>query len=103
MGDAPTWLQRRAGGFVLELHVQPGARRAAIVGEHGGRLKVAVKAPPLEGRANEALLKLLSERLGVARRAVALEAGAGGRNKRVLVSSALSSYDAVRRLLAAPK
>jgi uncharacterized protein (TIGR00251 family) len=99
MGVEPAWLQRRPGGFALELHVQPGARRTAIVGDHGGRLKIAVNAPPLEGRANEAVLQLLSERLGVARRAVALEAGTAGRDKRVLVSSALTSADAVRRLL----
>lgn len=98
MGDEPAWLQQTSGGFTLKLHVQPGARRTAIVGEHGGRLKIAVNAPPLDGRANEAVLRLLSERLGVPRRAVALEAGASGRDKCVLVNSALSAEDAASRL-----
>lgn len=83
--------------------MQPGARRTTIVGEHGGRLKVAVNAPPLDGRANEAVLQLVSERLGVPRRAVTLEAGASGRDKRVLVSGVLNPEDAASRLLVPQK
>jgi len=102
-GDGPAWLKQRPGGFALELHVQPGARRTAIVGEHGGRLKVAVNAPPLDGRANEGVLQLVSERLGVPRRAVTLEAGASGRDKRVGVRSGQRPEDAALLLLAPQK
>lgn len=103
MGDWPAWLVKRPGGFTLELHIQPGARRTAIIGDHGGRLKIAVNAPPLDGKANKAVLQLLSEQLGLARRAIVLEAGTSGRDKRVLVSSSLGPEDAVARLLAPRK
>jgi hypothetical protein len=102
-GDGPAWLQAGPDGLALELHVQPGARRTAIVGEHGGRLKVAVNAPPLDGRANDAVLQFVSEQLGVPRRAVTLEAGASGRDKRLRIGGALSPEDAARRLLAPQK
>jgi uncharacterized protein (TIGR00251 family) len=98
-GDLPAWLRRRAGGVVLEVHAQPGARRTAIVGEHGERLKVAVNVPPLDGRANEALIELLSEKLGLPRRAVVLEAGSTGRDKRFFATTTLEPEDLLRRLL----
>lgn len=94
---------QRPGGFALEVHVQPGARRTAIVGDHGGRLKIVVNAPPLDGKANEAVLQMLSKQLGLARRAIALEAGTRGRDKRVLVSSPLTPEEAVERLVAPQK
>jgi uncharacterized protein YggU (UPF0235/DUF167 family) len=58
------------------------------VGEHGGRLKLAVTAPPADGRANEAVLQLVADLLAVPRRAVALVSGASARDKRVRVDLA---------------
>jgi uncharacterized protein (TIGR00251 family) len=84
----PPWCRRVAGGVELALHVQPGARRAGLVGEHGGRLKLAVAAPPADGRANEAVLQLVADLLAVPRRAVALVSGASARDKRVRVDLA---------------
>ena len=49
--------------MTLELYVQPGARKSEFAGEHGGRTKIRLAAPPVEGRANEALIEFLSERL----------------------------------------
>jgi uncharacterized protein (TIGR00251 family) len=86
--DEPLWCRPVAGGVVLALHVQPGARRAGLVGEHGGRLKLAVAAPPADGRANEAVLQLVADLLAVPRRAVALVSGAAARDKRVQVELA---------------
>lgn len=80
---APHWLHETDSGVELALHVQPGARRSGVVGEHGGRLKVAVSAPAVDGRANQALLDLLAKACGVPRRTVSLVSGAGGRDKRV--------------------
>jgi hypothetical protein len=64
--------------------VQPGARRNALVGAHGDRLKLAVTAPPAEGRANAAVCALLAQLLNVPSRDVVMVAGA--RDKRVRVS-----------------
>lgn len=96
--DLPAWLWARTGGVVLEVHAQPGARRTAIVGEHGGRLKIAVNAPPLDGRANAALIELLSKRLGLPQRAVTLEAGDTSREKRFFAATTVSADEIVQRL-----
>jgi uncharacterized protein (TIGR00251 family) len=73
-------------GIRLRIVVQPRAVRTEIVGEHGGALKVRVAAPPVDGAANEALVKFLAEELGVPRSAVSVAAGASSRAKVVLVA-----------------
>lgn len=72
-------------GLILPVRAQPGAKRNAVVGEHNGALKVAVTAPAQDGRANEALVEVLSKALGVKRSQVSLLSGATGREKRFLV------------------
>jgi hypothetical protein len=75
-----------AGGAVLELLVQPRASRTRVVGEHDGRLKIQLAAPPVDGEANAALLAFLADALRVKRGDLALLAGETGRRKRVRVS-----------------
>lgn len=72
--------------LVLRVHVQPGAGRSALVGKHGNALKVRVAAPPVGGRANEALLALLAHDLGVKAEQVTLLSGETSRSKRVKVA-----------------
>jgi len=69
------------GGVRLRVRAVPGARREAILGFHGEALRVAVRAPADRGRANEALLDLLADRLGVGRRDLELLSGRSGRDK----------------------
>ncbi|MFN4260397.1 MAG: DUF167 domain-containing protein [Gemmataceae bacterium] len=83
-------------GCVLLVKAQPGARRAAIVGEHGGALKVAVTAPPEDGRANKALIDLLSDQLGVKRAHIELLGGAASREKKFLLHGLAASTLAAR-------
>ncbi len=78
-----TLFDATTAGPVLRVHVQPGARSSGIVGIHGDALKVRLAAPPLEGRANQALLTLLAERLGVERGRLAVISGTTARRKRV--------------------
>ena len=73
---------------MLELHVQPGARRTEVAGLHGGRLKIRITARALDGAANEALVEFLSEALGAARRDIAIEPGATSRRKRIAIRGA---------------
>lgn len=87
----------RAGGVEIAVRVQPGARRTESAGLHGNQVKIRVAAPPLEGRANRALVAFLSDRLGVPQRQVRILAGARGRSKRVAVHGA--SVDAARTAL----
>ncbi len=79
-------LRAVAGGTRLRLRVKPAAKRNAVVGVHGGALKVAVAAPPEHGRANEAVVALLAETLGVAPSAVTIVAGETSRDKTVVIS-----------------
>ncbi|HEX7055050.1 MAG TPA: DUF167 domain-containing protein [Burkholderiales bacterium] len=71
--------------MILEVHVQPGARKSEFAGQHGGRVKIRLAAPAVENRANEALIEFLAEHYGVARRAVRIAAGLKSRDKRVVI------------------
>ena len=68
------------------VRAQPRASRSAICGELDGALKVRLAAPPVDGAANEELVRLLAKSLGVARQQVAIAAGATGKHKVVRVS-----------------
>lgn len=70
---------------VLDLHVQPGAKRTEFAGTHGGRRKVRLAAPPVDGKANAALIEFIAAQYGVPKRNVTIEAGAHSRQKRVRV------------------
>lgn len=84
--------------LVLELRVQPRAARSELAGQRAGRLLVRLHAPPVDGRANAALVELLARECGVPRGAVVIEQGRAGRDKRVRVHRPA----AVPALLAAP-
>ena len=82
------WATPLPGGVRLEILVQARASRTRVAGEHGGRLKVQLAAPPVDGEANAALVAFLAEALGVRRAYVSIERGASGRRKTVLVHGA---------------
>jgi uncharacterized protein len=86
-----------AEGASFQVKVQPRARKNAIVGELGGVLKLALTAPPVEGRANEACIAFLAELLNVPRSSVTIAAGVSSRNKVVRVAG-ISAEQVERRL-----
>jgi hypothetical protein len=92
-----TWLRPDGDGVLVFVHLQPGARRTAAAGLHGGRLKVAVAAPPLDGRANEALARWIAGQLDLPPSRVRLVAGARSRDKTLRVDGA-DAGQALRRL-----
>lgn len=79
------------------MRVQPRARRDEIAGERGGSLLVRVRAPPLEGKANAAVCRLLAKRLGLAPGRVAVVRGVSSRDKLVEIEGI--EADELRRLL----
>ena len=81
-----TWYRRDGDDVLLVLHVQPGAKRSEVSGLHGEALKIRLAAPPIEGRANEALLRFIADSFGVPLRNVELKKGAQSRHKTVRVS-----------------
>ncbi len=74
-----------AEGLVLPVRAQPRARKPGILGEQAGALKIAVTAPPEDGRANLALIEALADCLALRRSQVELLAGATARAKRFLI------------------
>lgn len=83
---SPPWMQASGDGVALTLHIQPGAKRSECVGEHGSALKIRLAAPPVDGKANEALLQFIGEKLGIPKRQIELISGATSRAKRVRVT-----------------
>ena len=84
----------------IRVRVTPRAARDGLAGWQGGVLRVRVTAPPVEGKANDAVERLLAQALGVAKSGVGVVSGAGAREKLVEVAG-LSQDEAVRRLRAA--
>ncbi len=100
----PDWAQWRAEQLVILLHVQPGARRTAVVGVHGSRLKIALHAPPVDGKANAELLRFFCAQLNLRPGQVQLLSGAASRQKAVAVGAAADAAGALAaRLLAAAR
>ncbi|MBS2030134.1 MAG: DUF167 domain-containing protein [Deltaproteobacteria bacterium] len=85
------YLRETQEGVEVALLVQPRASRTRVVGEHDGRLKVALAAPPVDGAANDALIEFLADCLKVGRRALRLAHGDASRRKTVVVAGAKAS------------
>lgn len=100
--DHPGWLTPTEGGWLIAIWAQPGARRTEAVSVVEGRLKLRVAAQPVEGKANEAILRWLAQRLEVPVRAVQLTSGETHRHKRVRVACALPAAVVADRLGPAP-
>lgn len=93
-----TWLKYTETGFRLTLHVQPGAKKTETCGEHGEALKVRLAAPPVEGKANAALIAWLADRFDLPRREVILLSGEKNRHKLVELASHPDEAEVLRRL-----
>jgi uncharacterized protein (TIGR00251 family) len=80
-------LREHSYGCTLAVRVQPGAKKTVFAGFYGEgsetRIKIALQDPPIEGRANEALIVFLAEVFGLPRSAVVIEHGQTGRSKLV--------------------
>lgn len=79
-------LTTRGAGVLLQLSVMPNAKRTEVDGLHDGALRVRLAAPPIDGRANEALVAWLARQLGVPRRDVELLRGESSRRKQVAIA-----------------
>lgn len=82
----------------LSLKVVPGASRDEVVGQYGEAIRVKLRAPPVDGRANAALLEFLAARLGLRHAALHLVTGESSRLKLIAIAG-LDREEARRRLL----
>lgn len=86
------WFRQAADGRItLTLHIQPGAKKTEFAGRHGDALKIRLAAPPVDGKANEALLKFLAEVLHLPKSAVTLKSGQTSRRKVLEVTGATTA------------
>lgn len=79
------WLQWGEACATLTLHIQPGAKKTEVVGVHGDALKIRLAAPPVDGKANAALIAFVAETLGIPRSALELISGETSRRKRISI------------------
>lgn len=88
-------IRTTAEGVTLAVRAQPGAKKTAIVGVYGegdaAQLKIAVQAPPVEGRANEALIAFLAKHFGISKSAVEVMSGELSRSKVFLLRGVSAS------------
>ncbi|MDR1367190.1 MAG: DUF167 domain-containing protein [Candidatus Accumulibacter sp.] len=92
------WFRENGKTAALMLHIQPGSKKTEIAGTHGDALKIRLSAPPADGKANDALIAFLADRIGIAKSAILLKSGKTSRRKRIEISAL--PPDARERLLA---
>lgn len=73
--------------LILEVYVQPGAKTFSLAGLHDDRLKLRIPAPPVEGKANEALISELANFLGLSKKSIVLQRGDKSRIKRLHITA----------------
>lgn len=86
------------GRITLTLHIQPGAKKTEFAGLHGDALKIRLAAPPVDGKANEALVRFVADTLGLTKSAVILKSGQTSRRKVLEVTG--GTVAAIARLAA---
>jgi uncharacterized protein (TIGR00251 family) len=92
------WFRQAADGRItLTLHIQPGAKKTEFAGLHGDALKIRLAAPPVDGRANEALIKFVAETLKLPKSAVTLKSGQTSRRKVIEIEG--GSPDTIQRFI----
>jgi uncharacterized protein len=82
----------------LRFHIVPNAKQNKVMGEHGAAIKIKIRAPAVEGKANAALRSFLAEELKISERQVVLERGQRSREKLIRIDG-LSKEDVRSRLL----
>ena len=81
-------VQDTKAGAVLSVHIQPRSSATECVGIHGDAIKIRVAAPPVDGAANDELIRFLACQLSIPSTSVRIHSGRGGRHKRVLIKGA---------------
>lgn len=97
---AQWWHGRGDHDLLLQVYVQPRASRNRILGLHDGALKVAVTAPPVDSKANKAVLTLLARELKLAKGRLSVLHGRSARRKQILISSGATEDGLGERLTA---
>ncbi len=78
-------IKQLPGGVQISLHVLPNAPKSQIIGEHNGALKIKIKAPPVDGKANEAIVDFFSRLLKVSKSSIEILKGDKSKAKKILI------------------
>ena len=92
-------VKQESEDLILRLYIQPKASRDNIVGLHGDELKIAITAPPVDGKANAHLTKFLSKQFKVAKGKISIQKGELGRHKQVRITAPVVIPSVVKQLL----
>ena len=87
-----SWIEDSDSDCILTVRVVPRASRNTIVGLLGDSLKIRLQAPPVDGKANKALVGLLSKKLGVQRSRIKIDAGTASRDKRIRIEGSSAAH-----------
>ena len=90
MDGHPTFTRDTPGGCTLQVRIHPGAHRNAIQSIHDGALKISLTTSPVDGRANQALIAFLSDRLNIPKARITLISGATNRSKTLRITTVTS-------------
>ena len=91
------WIKETSKGLLLPVRAMPRASKNEIQGLLGEALKVRLQAPPVEGKANQALIRFLSKSLDLSRAQLSIATGETGRNKAVLITG-LTKAELIKKL-----
>ena len=91
------WLETRKGGVYLRFRVQPRASKNEVAGTVGGSLKIKLTSPPVDGAANDALIRFISKKLAISRSEISILSGKKSRNKGLKITG-ISACDVIKRL-----
>ncbi|MFA6409569.1 MAG: DUF167 domain-containing protein [Gammaproteobacteria bacterium] len=83
--ENPSYSYQKGDDLYLQVHINPGAKKSAIVGPYGDRLKIKIAAPPLDNKANLELVKFLAKHFDVPTKQVEILQGKSGRDKLVRI------------------
>jgi uncharacterized protein (TIGR00251 family) len=86
MNNAEEFTRDTPDGCTLSIRLHPGAKKNAVTGLHDGALKIALNAPPVDGKANDALIAFVAERLKLPRAKVVLQTGIASRSKTLRIT-----------------
>ncbi|SHI09995.1 DUF167 family protein YggU [Ferrimonas marina] len=92
-------VRQQGESLLLNLYIQPKASRDALVGEHGDEFKVAITAPPVDGKANSHLIKYLAKQFKVAKGQITIVKGELGRHKQLRIDQPKAIPSAIEQLL----
>jgi uncharacterized protein (TIGR00251 family) len=93
------WCTELPNGVRLSVHISPNAKKSEVLGIHADALKIKLQAQPIEGKANEALIRFIADKLGLPRRAITITHGHLNKHKLLEVNCTGLTEDAARQAL----